>query len=233
MMLRIGQYLKMGINVIRRHGLFKTLLRLFYLHRDLIIWRQDLTIELPEVKPSGVWPSLLEDEFEFRHVMADELAEVWPSLPHQTVRHHKQFLRSGYRCFAALQNGKVVGWAWWTDQKSRERDCVQRDVKVLWPYMQPRGVYLWDGFVLPAYRGKHIYYATQVALCEFLRKAGYEKLLSWTYTTNTPVIRVRRRLKSDEVGRGCTERYLLRIERFRVTEFMEQTEPSRLSTSLS
>lgn len=232
-MLRIGQYLKMGINVIRTHGFFKTLLRLFYLRQDLIIFRQDLTIELPEVKPSGVWPSLLEDEFEFRHITAGELAEVWPSLPLQTVRHHKQFLRSGYRCFAALRNGKVVGWVWWTDQKRRERDCIQRDVKALWSYMQPRGVYLWDAFVLPAYRGKHICYTITASLYHFLKKEGYEKALHWSYTTNIPPIRVQRRLKNDEVGRGCTERYLLRIERFRVTEFVDRTEPSRLSTDLS
>lgn len=232
-MLRIGQYLKTGISAIGSRGFLETLSRLFYLRREAIIFRQDLTIELPEVKSSGAWPNLPEAEFEFRDVTADELAEVWPSLPLQTVRHHEQFLRSGYRCFAALQNGKVVGWAWWTDQKSKERDCVQRDVKALWPYMQPRGVYLWDAFVFPAYRGKHIYYAMQVALYEFLRKADYEKLLSWTYTTNIPVIRVRQRLKSDEVGRGCTERYLLKIERFRVTEFAERTEPSRLLTGLS
>jgi GNAT superfamily N-acetyltransferase len=218
-MLRTGQYLQTGIKAIRRHGFFKTLLRLFYLRQDFLIFRQDLTTELPDVKPSGVWPSLLEDEFEFRHVMADELAEVWPSLRLQTVRHHKQFLRSGYRCFAALQNGKVVGWVWWTDQKRRERDCVQRDVKALWPYMQPRGVYLWDALMLPVYRGKHIYTVLHLALCQFLKREGYEKALAWTYTTNIPAIRVLRRFKNDEVGRGCTERYLLRIERVRITEF--------------
>ncbi len=232
-MLRIGQSLKAGISAIRTHGFFRTLLRLFYLRRDVIIWQQDLTVELPEGLTSGVSLSLLEDEFEFRPVLADELAKVWPSLSLQTVRHHKQFLDSGYHCFAALQNGKVVGWAWWTDQKRKEKDFVQRDVKALWSYMQPRGVYLWDGFVLPECRGKHIYYAMQVALCEFLRKADYEKLLSWTYTTNIPVIRVRQRLKSDEVGRGCTERYLFGIERFRVTEFAERTEPSQLLAGLS
>jgi GNAT superfamily N-acetyltransferase len=221
--LRTDQYLKMGTGAIRRHGVFRTLLRLFYLRRDFGIWRQDLTVELPEVKSTGVWPSLLEDEFEFRPVMAGELAEVWPSLPAQTVRHHKQFLRSGYHCFAALQKGKVVGWVWWTDRKRKERDCIQQDVKALWPYMQPRGVYLWDALMLPAHRGKHIYSLLHLALCQFLKKEGYEKTLVWTYTTNIPAIRVLRRFNNDEVGRGCTERYLLRIERVRITECVERT----------
>jgi RimJ/RimL family protein N-acetyltransferase len=217
-MLRTDRYFKMGIDAIRRHGVFQTLLRLFYLRQDFGIWRHDLTIELPEVRFAGVESGLLEDEFEFRHVMASELAEVWPSLPPQTVRHHKQFLRSGYHCFAALHEGKVAGWLWWTDRKPRERDCIQQDVKALWPLMQPRGVYLWDALMLPAYRGKHIFTVLHLALCEFLQREGYEKTLAWTLTINTPAIRVLQRLNNEEVGRGCTERYLLKIERVRITE---------------
>ena len=116
----------------------------------------------------------------------------------------------------------MAGWVWWTDQKLGERDCVQRDVKVLWPYMQPRGVYLWDALMLPAYRGKHMFNVLHLALCEFLKKEGYEKTIAWTLTTNTPAIRTLRRLNNEEVGRGCTERYLLKIERVRITEIWDR-----------
>ena len=216
-------YWKMGTGVIKKHGFLKALARLFYLRRDFGIWRQDLTVELPEVKSSKVWSGLPAAALEFRLVFAGELAEVWPSLSLQTARHHQQFLSRGYHCFAALQNGKVIGWVWWSDQKRRERDCVQRDVKALWPYMLPREVYIWDAFVPPEYRCKGIYVALHVSFCHFLKEKGYEKTLAWTYTTNIPAIRTLQRFKNEEIGRGCTERYLFIIERVRIMEFWGET----------
>jgi GNAT superfamily N-acetyltransferase len=92
----------------------------------------------------------------------------------------EQRMRRGDLVVLALtDDGELAGYAWTTFT-----DAWMPEVRATLP-LRSDEVALFDGLVIPKWRGKGLYYPLTVAVFQYLSEQGYRRTLSWINALNT------------------------------------------------
>jgi hypothetical protein len=102
-------------------------------------------------------------------------------------------LEKGNKCFAVKIGGKIVGFTWCNFDTFNHRPQYEFKLK-------ENEAYLFDAFILRAYRGLNLAPLMRLRCYQELEKMGRSVLYSVSYYFNTPAIRFKKKLYAQAVN---------------------------------
>jgi ribosomal protein S18 acetylase RimI-like enzyme len=90
----------------------------------------------------------------------------------------KYYAKKNCECLIAIQEGKCVGYQWWT------KDNKFKDLKKIGLELKENEAYLFDLFVFPEYRGSNIPKIIANQTFDYLLDSGTQKIYGFYYGDN-------------------------------------------------
>lgn len=136
------------------------------------------------------------DEYEFSFFDAEDI-ECICDLPERSFvsrEHVRKIYAKGTKCYGAKYNGEIAGFSWFDLD-----ECFSRLYKTP---MKSNEAYLFDVYVLNAFRGKNLAPLLRQHIYGILREKGIDSFYSITEAFNTPSIRIKQKLNARFVFLG-------------------------------
>lgn len=136
------------------------------------------------------------DEFEFSFFDADDIEKICelPERAFVSKEHVRKIFAKGTKCYGAKYKGEIAGFTWFDLD-----ECFSRLYKTP---MKKNEAYLFDVYVLNAFRGKNLAPLLRYKIYAILRDMGVDSFYSITEAFNTPSIRIKEKLNARFVFLG-------------------------------
>lgn len=124
------------------------------------------------------------------------------------VRKAREYLRCGFRGYAALRDGHPIGVVWSARRAESKIACVHRDLGWLRLELGEDEAYMFDMYIEPEHRGLAMCTALFRAGFRSLRAQGVARVKGYYVASNLPALWMHRMAGYREVGRVRVRRVL-------------------------
>lgn len=130
----------------------------------------------------------------------------YPSRSRLTRR--KVFFNRGYRSFAMIRDGVVIGDVWYVARATSNHSPLHRHLEWFGIELGPRDVYMFDLHVLEEERGNSLTTWFMTSVLALLRDRGYEKAYGYFAAGNMPALWLHRLIGFKERAHVVLHRFL-------------------------
>jgi hypothetical protein len=186
--LTLGELISRIAQVVRKEGLvslgFKVLGESIY--RRLVILEHGLPPEFQKMK--------LPRHVEMRLLEPGDIPAYLDARPEAIEEDIRGRLGEGQRCFAAWQEGRIVGAVWGATGRAYI-EYVDCEIE-----LEPDQVYVYNAFTRSDCRGQHIARERGLFVAQYLQKAGYQRLFGAVMPENKGALRAPNDVGARHVG---------------------------------
>ena len=175
----------------------------FYKHEEAVPVEKDLTALRPVKAPAGGTPELVEIGPE--NFLCLPLTYLLRSRRERAGR----YFALGYRSFAMVRDGKVLGDLWYVTRQSGRFDPPHPHLGWFGIDLGPRQAYMFDMWVDPGERGNALTTWFLGSVLHEQRRRGLEKVYGYFAAQNVPALWVHRLIGYQELPRFIVRRFLL------------------------
>ena len=197
-MLRYTNEAQRSMSNIRRFKTFvKKILSFVYLDREICIDRCDLTYFL-------VRPEEFHSDVECHLIKEDDIPRLASDLGVRMAESAKSKLGLGYG-FAAVENGKIVGYTWFLTQRCRREGEYPFYYEI---FPKEKSVYISGSYVVPKKRNRAIARKVLASALNQMKAMGYESAFTTWDKKNLAVRPTLNRFGFKYIGSICYRRIM-------------------------
>lgn len=187
----------------RQEGLLSACRFTLYKYEEAVPVEKELSTLRPVKAPAGGAPELVELGPENFH----SLSLTYP-LRSRRERAGNYFAR-GYRSFAMVREGKVLGDLWYVTRQSARAETPHPHLGWFGIDLGPQQAYMFDMYVHPTERGNALTTWFLGSVLHELRRRKVEKVYGYFAAQNVPALWVHRLIGYHERPRFIVRRFLL------------------------
>lgn len=128
--------------------------------------------------------------------------------------------RKGYRAYAVLSNGAIVGDIWCASPREVHTDPLHPDLPWLGITCGKNDAYMFDMYVIPDSRGKEITSYLLGSALSHLKEAGFDRVYGFYEKNNLAALWTHRMFGYSELGKRKSVRFLF----YKKTELVTASE---------
>lgn len=185
----------------REKGFFKTLAQSLYSVQDAVPTFLDLADLKPEKHPLGQFSC------EIRLITIANQVEGLQFPVKSRRLQVKTNLRKGYKMFALIKQGRMIGDIWFT-QVDDKRRAPHRDLKIFKMDLGPSEAYAFDLYVLKEERGKDLTTSFMTNALREMRALGLTRVYGCYMAKNVPALWIHRLIGYKELPRVKVRNFL-------------------------